>query len=446
MGTERTSTPKRKVRYWTALIADALAKTEYRTRRGEASSTESGANENRSDRPREVVPDGVSPLWRAHNGLRALALLYATVWFVILIDQYRRPVLGTAILLAMVAWTIFTIRAYRVRSGRTNRLVAIDQVVVSALFISSAFVLTGDQMIDGKPTVVTIWHGSMVTVAAVRWGILGGTVSGAVAATTNWVMRGYIDANMWMDTILHLAIGILLGLAADTARRSTERLARALRTEAATAERERLARDIHDSVLQVLARVRKRGGELGGEAAELARLAGEQETALRALVSTSPAEVDDGETDLGARLRVLNSAKVQVSVPATKVTLPAPTASALFSVINEALQNVEKHAGPDAKAWVLLEDLGEEIVLSIRDNGPGIPDGRLAEAAAAGRMGVAQSIRGRVERLGGTVSLDTAPTEGTEWELHVPRSAGSARPERAHDADHASGQHGGARR
>ena len=51
----------------------------------------------------------------------------------------------------------------------------------------------------------------------------------------------------------------------------------AAQVEAATRERERLARGIHDSVLQVLALVRRRGEELGGEAAELGRLAGEQE-------------------------------------------------------------------------------------------------------------------------------------------------------------------------
>jgi hypothetical protein len=66
--------------------------------------------------------------------------------------------------------------------------------------------------------------------------------------------------------------------------------------EAATAERERLARSIHDSVLQVLARVRKRGAEIGGEAAELAALAGEQEVALRSLVASAPHGGDAGET------------------------------------------------------------------------------------------------------------------------------------------------------
>ncbi|ASU81376.1 ATP-binding protein [Actinopolyspora erythraea] len=388
----------------------------------------------------EPVPDGRIPLWRAHNGLRVMALVYAFTWFCILLPDYRSPVAASAIMAVMVCWTAFTIWRYSKPSGRTKTLVLLDQAVTMTLFGLCYFVLTEHQMDQGLPTVVTIWHASMVTAAAVRCGIPGGVASGAAAAAANFAMRGYIDANMWMDTVLHLAIGLLLGLASETAKRSTQRLARALRTEAATAERERLARDIHDSVLQVLSRVRRRGGELGGEAAELATLAGEQETALRNLISTGPAERGGTSTDLAARLRVLAGTRVNVSVPATEVTLPAETVSALFSVTSEALQNVEDHAGPEAHTWVLLEDLGSEVVLSIRDNGPGIPEGRLEEAATAGRMGVAQSIRGRVESLGGSITLDTSVGEGTEWEIRLTR-ADSRENEHAHGGERARGKH-----
>ena len=58
----------------------------------------------------------------------------------------------------------------------------------------------------------------------------------------------------------------------------------------------------------------------------------------------------------------------------------------------------------------------------LRDDGVGIPEGRLEQAAAEGHLGVAGSMRGRVQGLGGTIDLHTAPGEGTEWEIVVPRS------------------------
>ena len=78
------------------------------------------------------------------------------------------------------------------------------------------------------------------------------------------------------------------------------------------------------------------------------------------------------------------------------------------------------HVGPSAPAWVLLEATPDALVVTVRDEGPGIPQGRLEEAELAGRLGVASSIRGRVAELGGTASLSTG-SHGTEWELSFPR-------------------------
>jgi len=56
----------------------------------------------------------------------------------------------------------------------------------------------------------------------------------------------------------------------------------------------------------------------------------------------------------------------------------------------------------------------------VRDEGPGIPDGRLEDAARAGRLGVSSSVLGRVAELGGRAELSTG-SYGTEWELTFPR-------------------------
>ncbi|WP_180923647.1 hypothetical protein [Nocardioides marinisabuli] len=69
---------------------------------------------------------------------------------------------------------------------------------------------------------------------------------------------------------------------------------------------------------------------------------------------------------------------------------------------------------------VLLEDLPDRVEVSVRDEGPGIPEGRLEQAEAEGRMGVSGSVRGRLHDLGGSATLTTG-SFGTEWELVVPR-------------------------
>jgi len=150
-------------------------------------------------------------------------------------------------------------------------------------------------------------------------------------------------------------------------------------------EREHLARAVHDSVLQVLAFVRREGATLGGPGAELARLAGDQEIALRALVATPAREGAHGEVDLRALLQEQANPVVSVSVPGTPVPLPAAVAEELAAVAGAALSNTALHAGEQARAFVLLEDLGNEVVLSIRDDGVGIAPGRLAQAQAQGQ-------------------------------------------------------------
>ena len=140
-------------------------------------------------------------------------------------------------------------------------------------------------------------------------------------------------------------------------------------------------------------------------------------------MTTEPLASSDGDADLRASLGVLATSRVQISGPASEVRLPADTVDELLTAVKEALSNVDKHAGEGAKAWVLLEELSDEIVLTVRDDGPGIPEGRLEAAAEEGHIGVAQSIRGRLAELGGTARLETAPGAGTEWEMHLPRPA-----------------------
>jgi len=67
---------------------------------------------------------------------------------------------------------------------------------------------------------------------------------------------------------------------------------------------------------------------------------------------------------------------------------------------------------------VFLDADTERVALFVRDRGSGFDP----EAVAADRRGVAESIRGRMERVGGTARIASSPGEGTEVELELPRA------------------------
>jgi signal transduction histidine kinase len=257
-------------------------------------------------------------------------------------------------------------------------------------------------------------------------GWVGGVVAAAVMTVCDLAVRLDPTGTTWGNIfLLFLAAGIV-GYSATQLRVATEARAQAERVAAALEERARLARIVHDGVLQVLALVQRRGLELGGDAAELGRLAGEQESALRALVHGEAVMRASGpltgpDVDVVERLAVGARGNVTVSGPGTPVVLPEPVAGELVAAVRACLDNVARHVGEQAPAWVLVEDLGESVVVTVRDEGPGIPAGRLEVAASEGRMGVTGSIRGRLADLGGSAELVTADGAGTEWELTVPR-------------------------
>ncbi|SIK44759.1 Putative two-component system sensor kinase [Mycobacteroides abscessus subsp. abscessus] len=257
-------------------------------------------------------------------------------------------------------------------------------------------------------------------------GQLAGVISGFVLAAVSIAARGLPVSALWLDATMPalVVVGLAIGAASTTAKRTFHELRRAERAAAAAIERERLSRQVHDGVLQVLSYVKRRGTEIGGPTAELAAIAGEQEIALRELISgaTQTTLADDELVDLRPLLRTQASTTVSVSAPGAPVLIGQHMASELAAVVRSALSNVALHAGPQAHAYVLIEDLADSVVVTVRDDGSGIADGRLDQAEREGRMGVSRSILGRVADLGGAVLLETAPGAGTEWEITVPKS------------------------
>jgi signal transduction histidine kinase len=366
-----------------------------------------------------------APLWRAIAVYRIAALVYVTILVVRNVGHYERPMLAWPVLAVTAAWTVVTTYAYADPGRRRWPLLAADLLITMAVLTSSIWVVGRSALEAGRPTLAVAWHVAPVIAWAVaggrRWGITAALLMGA----TDLVVRAHYDQASLTGTVLMLLAAIAIGYLVRLAETAQLRLERAIQLEATTRERERLARDIHDSVLQVLALVKRRGAGLDGEAGELARLAGEQEAALRTLVTarSAPALEDRAEADLVTLLDQYASATVSIAAPAAAVRLPARVAGEIAAAVSAALDNVARHCEPGTKAWVLVEEEPAGVTVSVRDDGGGIAPDRLAEAETQGRLGVAQSIRGRIAELGGTVRITSAPGEGTEVELTVPSTS-----------------------
>ena len=367
-----------------------------------------------------AVDRPLEPLWRGLLVYRGLTLVSSATVALLHLGEFAHPLGAVAVLVAMVLWTGATAYLYLAAPVR-RRAAVLDLVVTVAVMATTPLVQSAAQIAGDAPVMGSIWTPGAALACALVFGVRGGLVGGVVLGIVDLAVSAQVATEL-NDIELILLAGLTVGFASTVVRRSAERTRRAIASEAAMRERERLARAVHDGVLQVLGYVRRRGVELGGPAGELAGLAGEQEFALRALLTTGSAPVHgQGLRDLAAALRMLATARVSVATPAHGVDLLAPTVDELVAVVTAALANVEVHVGAEAPAWVLLEDVGGGIEISVRDEGPGIPEGRLAEAVAQGRLGVARSMRGRVADLGGTIMCDTGSDRGTEWIIRLER-------------------------
>ncbi|MCC3763083.1 DUF5931 domain-containing protein [Glycomyces sp. TRM65418] len=358
-------------------------------------------------------------LRRAIAVFRFAALGYPVLLGALAFEALVRPVWAALLVAVLIGWTGAVSYRYT-RRGYEDRVVYADLAVTAVAVAASAWAL--DVADRSVPISLGPWLAGVVLAWGAAWGRRSGAVAGGVIAVFGMVFRGGINENTVNEAALLVLTGFTVGHLVRLGVEAEERTRQATERTAAARERERLARDIHDSVLQVLAFVQRRGHEIGGEAEELGRLAGRQEEALRALIwSEAYRHPLDGRRDLRDLVGRHADASVTVSAPATPVRLPAATAREVAAAVASAVDNVREHCPEETRIWLLVEDDGDAVQVSVRDDGPGIAPGRLAEAAAEGRLGVAQSIEGRIRALGGSVAVVSSPGWGTEVELRVPR-------------------------
>jgi len=357
--------------------------------------------------------DGVRlSLWRAVSLFRiaglAVTVFLITRWQPI----YARP--GVATLAAVAMIVVTAALGWLAVLGQAHRrsIVLADVVVTAAITLLTIPAQTTAQQHGGMVTLTTIWGAAPTIEAAFLAGPLGGLAAALVQFAVTTAISDTWHGRTLYSGVLLVVTGVVVGYVARLAVRAEAELRNAAGAQAALAERERLAREIHDGVLQVLGLVGRGGDD------PVASEARRQEAALRALITSSPGE-DASSLDLADALRALRTDSVTVSAP-DRLVLPRPLATALRDAVRAALHNVERHAGAGARAWVFAEEDATDLRVTVRDDGAGFAPGRLDDAQRDGRFGVAHSIRGRVADVGGTTTITSAPGEGTTIEMTVP--------------------------
>jgi signal transduction histidine kinase len=184
-------------------------------------------------------------------------------------------------------------------------------------------------------------------------------------------------------------------------------------------ERSEIAAHLHDSVLQTLALIQR--AEAPGRARTLAR---RQERELRAwLFDERPPDGDGAPATLGAALEqvvteVEDRHDVEVDLVVVGDCGMEPRLDALVAAVREAAHNAARHSG-EAEVSVYVEVEPQRVTAFVRDRGAGFD----LDAVEPGRVGVRESIIGRMARHGGRAEVHTGPGEGTEVVLEVGRSA-----------------------
>jgi signal transduction histidine kinase len=185
-------------------------------------------------------------------------------------------------------------------------------------------------------------------------------------------------------------------------------------------ERADMAARVHDSVLQTLALIQRNSAD----PAKVEQLARGQERELRSWLfegrlpgsagEAGPSTLVGGAELIAREVEAAHGARVEVvtvgDCPLDEDLL------ALLAAGREATVNAAKWSGaPSVSLFTEVE--ADRVSMFVRDRGAGFDP----ESVAADRRGVTESIRGRMSRHGGSAEIRTAPGEGTEVELRLPR-------------------------
>ena len=316
---------------------------------------------------------------------------------------------GSGILLYLAAWLLLPPPGAASPRNRTAKIGA------AALFVITGLVaLRGLGFEDSVIPAALIALGVvLVSRRASRARAIGGIVL-VVAGTTAYVNaaspfgggEGFVAPGAVAIALIAIVAPWLWRLGRE---RDAERLAR-IRSE----ERAEMAARVHDSVLQTIALIQRHADD----PKRVAILARRQERELRGWLygqrergATVTSAIEDAANDV----EELHGVRVEV-VGAGDAALDERL-DALVLATREAMTNAAKFSGVDSVS-VYVEARDDAVSVFVRDRGVGFD----RDAVPEDRHGIRESIVQRLARHSGTATITTAPGEGTDVELRMPRS------------------------
>jgi len=337
------------------------------------------------------------------------------------------------IVVPAAAMFVSTFIPYTPWTYRTAWAVSVAYVVV---YTSFPFVWDGSPTANGSGAWLTPIAGIASVAAVVAMPLPAAVVYFLGSVTvTRLISASVAERTSASEFITDLAWGLFVAavpvsiaiMALETGRRRDRAQVRAkARAEAAAAEqsrrreRARLDAITHDRVMSVMWAASREGNNAELQRQALATL--EQLDELRAdddlQRAMTPTEViAEAESaaeivDPGCQIR--NAAAIEVST-----TYPQDAVHAMMSAMSEALHNSVRHAGPEATRSVLVTMRTDALITEVTDDGVGFDE----NLVPSDRLGIALSIRGRMEQIaGGSASISSQPGHGTTVVLTWRRS------------------------